>query len=284
LGRFQGDVVLDLTVGADGSVSDAKVKSGPPVLAKAALDAVRQWKYAASSQLPATTSVVVQFRLERPLPYDFEHGSNHYPDTMLFVNGDGPYPSAFYPEEAKLQHIQGKVALEVTINDDGQVSDYHVLKSDHGLLTEASLRLLNAPPCPAQNLLQSAQLRCRSIGLTPGLETVVVDFSLDRPKRLFSSGGPLPVAGYLTQAPADLLVMHYEHALYPEEARKNRLEGDVQIQLEVDGEGEVTDTAILSGPEPLQDVALEAAKKWRFTPPSEAPVEVIVTYHFWIPN
>jgi len=284
LGRLQGDVVLDLTVGADGSVSDAKVKGGPPVLVNAALEAVRQWKYAASSQLPATTSVLVQFRLERPLPSGFKHDRNHYPNHGLFVNGDGPYPSPFYPEEAKRQHIQGMVALEVTADADGEISDYRVLKSDHELLTEASVRLLKAPLCSAQDLGRSAQLRCRAMGLSPGLLTVVIQFSLDRPKRSFSSGSPLLVFAYLTQAPADLVVMHGEVALYPEEAQRNRLEGDVQIQLEVNGEGEVKDAAILSGPEPLQDVALEAAKRWRFIPPSEAPVEVIVTYLFWIPN
>jgi TonB family protein len=44
------------------------------------------------------------------------------------------------------------------------------------------------------------------------------------------------------------------------------------------------DTEVLSGPRPLQEAAFEAAKKWRFAPPSEAPVEATVTYHFWIPD
>jgi periplasmic protein TonB len=45
-GRAQGAVVIDLTIGPDGKVQDAKVVHSVPLLDKAALDAVRQWEYA----------------------------------------------------------------------------------------------------------------------------------------------------------------------------------------------------------------------------------------------
>ena len=41
----QGKVVLQATIAKDGSVRGVKVVSGPPILARAATDAVRQWKY-----------------------------------------------------------------------------------------------------------------------------------------------------------------------------------------------------------------------------------------------
>lgn len=43
--RLAGSVVLDTTVAEDGSVRSVKVVSGEPVLATAARDAVRQWRY-----------------------------------------------------------------------------------------------------------------------------------------------------------------------------------------------------------------------------------------------
>ena len=43
--RIQGTVALRATIGKDGSIKDVKVISGPAPLARAALDAVRQWKY-----------------------------------------------------------------------------------------------------------------------------------------------------------------------------------------------------------------------------------------------
>jgi protein TonB len=43
--RLEGSVVLELTVGEDGSPQDLKVVSGPSVLARAATEAIRQWRY-----------------------------------------------------------------------------------------------------------------------------------------------------------------------------------------------------------------------------------------------
>ena len=43
--RVEGTVVLMAVIGKDGSVEDVRVESGLPLLAQAAIDAVRQWRY-----------------------------------------------------------------------------------------------------------------------------------------------------------------------------------------------------------------------------------------------
>ena len=43
--RIEGTVVLMAVIGKDGSVQDVRVESGLPVLAQAAVDAVKQWRY-----------------------------------------------------------------------------------------------------------------------------------------------------------------------------------------------------------------------------------------------
>ena len=43
--RIQGTVVLLAVIGKDGSVQDVRVESGLPLLAQAAIDAVKQWRY-----------------------------------------------------------------------------------------------------------------------------------------------------------------------------------------------------------------------------------------------
>lgn len=43
--NIEGTVVLQAVIAADGSVSDVKALSGHPMLTKAALDAVKQWRY-----------------------------------------------------------------------------------------------------------------------------------------------------------------------------------------------------------------------------------------------
>lgn len=43
--RVEGAVVLLATIGTDGCVKDVRVESGLPILAQAAIDAVKQWRY-----------------------------------------------------------------------------------------------------------------------------------------------------------------------------------------------------------------------------------------------
>ena len=43
--RIEGTVVLLAVIGKDGSVQDVRVESGLPLLAQAAIDAVKQWRY-----------------------------------------------------------------------------------------------------------------------------------------------------------------------------------------------------------------------------------------------
>jgi len=43
--RLEGAVVLMAVIGQDGSVKDVRVESGLPILAQAAIDAVKQWRY-----------------------------------------------------------------------------------------------------------------------------------------------------------------------------------------------------------------------------------------------
>ena len=45
--RLEGAVVLLAVIGTDGSVKDVRVESGLPILAQAAIDAVKQWRYKA---------------------------------------------------------------------------------------------------------------------------------------------------------------------------------------------------------------------------------------------
>ena len=43
--RIEGTVVLMAVIGKDGTVQDVRVESGLPILAQAAMDAVKQWRY-----------------------------------------------------------------------------------------------------------------------------------------------------------------------------------------------------------------------------------------------
>jgi len=70
---------------------------------------------------------------------------------------------------------------------------------------------------------------------------------------------------------------------YPEEARKRGVEGKVILEIIVDEKGEVASARVLKSVEPVLDkVALDAAKKLRFSPATKdgRPVSVKITYTF----
>jgi TonB family protein len=65
--KIQGPVVLDVHIGGDGTVQDVQVSSGPPELAQAAIDAVKQWRFKPrrvnGRAVPMETTVTLNFRL-----------------------------------------------------------------------------------------------------------------------------------------------------------------------------------------------------------------------------
>jgi TonB family protein len=67
--RIQGPVVLDVHIGRDGTVQEAKLVSGQPLLADAAIAAVKQWKFqpreVQGNALEMQTRVTLNFRLPR---------------------------------------------------------------------------------------------------------------------------------------------------------------------------------------------------------------------------
>lgn len=67
---------------------------------------------------------------------------------------------------------------------------------------------------------------------------------------------------------------------YPEEARKNRVQGRVVLEAVIDEKGSVTAVEAVESPDPmLTDAAIEAVKKWTFSPATKngRPVEVSFT-------
>jgi TonB family protein len=65
--RIQGSVIVQITVGTDGRVSNARVIRSLPMLDQAALDAVKQWVYDAGAiKAPVILTVTVPFTTDVP--------------------------------------------------------------------------------------------------------------------------------------------------------------------------------------------------------------------------
>ncbi len=64
---------------------------------------------------------------------------------------------------------------------------------------------------------------------------------------------------------------------YPQEAKEQRIEGTVRLQILVDADGKVIETKLLDGPSILVKPATEAVRKWRYksTLLNGKPVQVV---------
>ncbi len=61
-------------------------------------------------------------------------------------------------------------------------------------------------------------------------------------------------------------IVHMVKPVYPPEAKKKGIEGQVRINVVVNAKGEVSQTEVLSGPEELRASTVEAVRQWRYEP------------------
>jgi TonB family protein len=73
--------------------------------------------------------------------------------------------------------------------------------------------------------------------------------------------------------------------IYPPEAMRNYITGDVRIEADVDKQGHIGAMKILLGPKQFRQVAMDALKQYEYTPATQGgkPVasKVTVTIKFW---
>jgi len=99
---------------------------------------------------------------------------------------------------------------------------------------------------------------------------------------------PFPLetpAGVVLSAPEAggaqvLKPVHTVPPVYPQEAKKLRIQGNVILDATVNKQGEVIDLRVLEGPPLLVEAALDAVKQWRFTTPAQSPAHTTITVNF----
>jgi TonB family protein len=68
--RIQGDVIIAVVIGTDGSIASEKVISGPAMLQQAALDALKMWRFTPfltnGIATQATTTLTFSFQIDKP--------------------------------------------------------------------------------------------------------------------------------------------------------------------------------------------------------------------------
>ncbi len=151
---------------------------------------------------------------------------------------------------------------------------------------------------------RDGKVKWHSIGFGPGKEVElraavakVLNGEDPPPSSSFESAAPpvpvTPAAPAPAEAPKQIRVssavlqasaIKKVQPPYPAQAKAERIEGAVQVQVLVAETGQVSEAVVISGPEALREATLQAAKQWEFKPTelSGVPVKVqgVLTFNF----
>jgi TonB family protein len=147
--RVEGIVILGTRTDIEGRVSKVMVyRSQTPLLESAAIDAVKQWVYEPmvieGNPVEAVFTTNVRFKL-KPQKTETATVTGGVVGGVLKLGDSVERPkiikkvNPIYPEEAKKNLVQGVVVLEVITDEQGNVAEAKVVKSDSSLLNQASV-------------------------------------------------------------------------------------------------------------------------------------------------
>lgn len=157
-----------------------------------------------------------------------------------------------YPEEAERARIQGKVVLDVAIDEAGNVS---------------MIKVVSGPAELQQAAVDAAkQWRFSNSAKSPVTIQITLQFALDPDDDDSQSSG--------------LKNTYRVNAVYPEEAKRKKIQGEVAVEITVDDKGAVTGARAVSGETLLRQSAVDAAKQFRFTNDHNKTVVATLTFKF----
>lgn len=241
--RIEGTVIVSATIDDHGSVTDARVVSGPDALRRAALRSVLDWHYGADT--PSPVEVAIDFHLpvkgqtatspsQLPAP-------SFQPGVVKYVRYAG-VSSAIRDEVARRLAVREGDPYAADTLDRARQSARDV--DEH--LVVSSMRLM-PPSDPSEYLL------------------TVSYASANTPQRIRVGGNV-----------QDAQVINKVKPPYPPQAKAARIQGVVKLNVLIGRDGTVENVELVSGPPELVQVAMDAVRQWTYKPTllNGNPVEV----------
>jgi len=169
-------------------------------------------------------------------------------------------PAPAYPAEAKAQRIQGTVVVQLTVDEQG---------------VPVTAEALEGPPQLHPTAIAYAQ-SWRFEPVRVDGKAVKARFKLTMPFRLRGEEPATKISqGKVDATPGEArdtdfskikVALQPPAPAYPAEAKAQRIQGTVVVELTVDEQGVPVGVKALSGPEELRATAMGYAEQWRFQP------------------
>ncbi len=284
--RIQGAVILRVVISKTGDVQDVQLISGHPMLAPAAIEAVKQWKYRPyllnGDPVEVETQVQVNFTLSDVRMPLGPNGLLQISESVMRPLRTSTVDPA-YPPLAVETHVQGPVILNIDINASGEVETVTPFTGNPMLMQSAIVvvrqwkyrpYLLNGEPAKVQTsvslnfVLSGENDSPASVtdGPLPPSPTEVRLLNGEVAASHPAPQTPLPKRIRVSAGVAQGLVLTKINPEYPHDAKEARIQGVVLLQVNIAEDGTVKQVELISGHPTLAQAAIDAVKQWTYRP------------------
>lgn len=268
--HVEGDVTLEATVNEKGEVADLRVIAGPALLVKAALNAVKQWKYEPPEKAPVRMNVTIKFKLPMtPVGEDRTEAGQAERLTLLSQG------HVVIPSDPKCRGDGSDVDVTVTVGRKGEVIDAKAVSGPECLRNDVVrwVRTFRYSP-PARPPATTSF----SFGITESKTRAPHDLEPDSSKPASQPGDDTAPEHETTVTPP--VPVYKPEPPYSDEARKAGLEGTVVLSITVDPQGNVKNIRVVKPlGKGLDQNAVDTVRSWKFKPAAQdgKPVEFSAT-------
>lgn len=151
------------------------------------------------------------------------------------------------------------------------------------LVFENGKEIFRMPPVRNESGQKDAAQK-RAESSSSGVGAAMQRASSQEPEK---SGGPEEVAALPSARGEGSLIRRVEPQ-YPEEARQQKIQGPVVLDVHIRPDGGVQDVQVISGPPELAQASIDAVKQWRFQPRRVSgravPMQTRITLNFRLPQ
>ena len=176
--------------------------------------------------------------------------------AVEFIHHQGPELlyriNPTYPQQARMQNLQGLVVLEGIVNKKGRISKISVVEGKHDILITEAIKAIKQ--------WRYAPYRIKNQKL-PVTFTITVNFILQKDPSASHVGS----VNFITDS-TRLRFRKKLSPVYPPKALEAGIEGEVILGVIIDKKGNVVHTKVFKGNPILASSALETVKQWKFEP------------------
>jgi periplasmic protein TonB len=273
--NIQGTVVLEVTLSETGTVTDARVLSGPEELRAAALQSVLQWHYSndAHASIKTQASVVFTPPVREGIGKGVSGGvgrgvgSGPGPGVVGGITGGiaavPPPPPPPPPAVATVEHIVMNVPDELKRKLEGRVT----LHEGDQLTGNAMAELYNSITAVDEHLRLNIFTPAGQKGTTVAIVIENTAPMVAAAPAKIRVGGDMQAANLIQKVTP----------IYPAEAKEARIQGVVHFTANISKEGKVVDLQLISGHPLLAGPARDAVMQWVYKPTllNGNPIDVV---------